>query len=180
MKTKKKRPKNVVKLTRREQKKLKDIVNKGKSGARVIKRARVLIKTDQGVPDKKISEQAEVPMRTIRRIRKRYVTGGLTKALYEDPRSGQPRKLDDKAEAHLVAIACSDSPEGRTHWTLELLQEQMIKDKKVKTISTVALWQYLNNRGIKPWLEKNVVRTGSERGVQEKNGGCTGNLPKTV
>lgn len=170
----------MVTLTAREQKKLKDIVNKGKSGARVIKRARVLLKTNQGMLDKRIAEQTEVPERTIRRIRSRYTAGGLSKALYEDTRPGQPRKLDDKAEAHLVAIACSDSPEGRARWTLELLQERMIKDKKVKTISTVALWHHLKNRGIKPWLEKNVVCSGSERGVQEKNGGRVGNLSKTV
>jgi hypothetical protein len=59
----------------------------------------------------------------------------------------------------LVAIVCSDPPAGNDHWTLELLQKQMIKDKKVKSISTVALWKRLNNRGIKPWREKNAVRS---------------------
>jgi len=96
---------------------------------------------------------------TVQRTREHDRAGGLNRALDDAPRPGQPPKLDDNAEAHLVAIACSDAPEGRDHWTLELLQERMIADKKVKTISTVAIWKHLKKRGIKPWREKNVVHS---------------------
>lgn len=87
---------------------------------------------------------------------------GLTRALYDAARPGQPPKLDDNAEAHLVAIACSDPPQGSDHWTLELLRQRMIQDGKVTDISTVALWKRLKKRGIKPWREKNVVHSHAD------------------
>ena len=52
--------------------------------------------------------------------------GGMDHALYDAPRTGQPPKISDTAEAHLVATACSSPPAGRDHWTLELLQKRMI------------------------------------------------------
>lgn len=150
--------KHIITLSNREELQLHDITRKGKHNVREIKRAHVLLKSFGGMKDKDIAENVGMTVRTIERIRARYTEGGINRALYDAPRPGQPRKLDDKAEAHLVATACSDPPKGSGHWTLELLQEKMIKDKKVKTISTVALWKHLTERGIKPWREKNVVR----------------------
>jgi hypothetical protein len=86
----------------------------------------------------------------------------MDRALYDAARPGQAPKLDTKAEAHLVAIACTDPPEGSDHWTLELLQERMISDGKVDSISTVAIWKHLSKRGIKPWREKNVVHSEAD------------------
>lgn len=154
---KKHQSKHIITLSKREKTILEEITSKGKNNARVIKRAHILLKADQKETDGTIAENLAVSKRTIQRIRTRFVTDGLENALYDAPRTGQPAKLNDKSEAHLIAIACSDPPKGRTRWTLELLQKQMIKDGKVKTISTVAIWSYLTNRGIKPWLEKNVV-----------------------
>jgi|SRR3989344_9035005 len=154
---KKRQPKRAITLSSQERNQLKDITQKGKHSARVIKRARVLLKSGAGLTDKAIADQTDTTISTIERIRYRFFGGGLARALYDAPRTGQPEKLNAKAEAHLIAIACSDPPEGRSRWTLELLQKRIIKDKKVKTISTVAIWEHLRNRGIKPWLEKNVV-----------------------
>lgn len=154
---KKYQPKHTVTLLRREKKILREITTKGRSNARVIKRAYILLKTDCGETDESIAGELNVSKRTVQRVRTNCEADGLESALYDAPRSGQPPKLNDKSEAHLIAIACSGPPKGRNRWTLELLQKRMIKDKKVKTISTVTIWSYLTNRGIKPWLEKNVV-----------------------
>lgn len=156
---KKRQPKHIITLSNQEKNQLKEITRKGKHSARVIKRAQVLLKSESGLTDDEIASQINVVLSTVERIRYRFSEGGIERALYDAPRSGQPEKLDAKAEAHLIAIACSDPPEGRDRWTLELLQKQIIKDKKVKTISTVAIWNHLRNRGIKPWLEKNVVHS---------------------
>ncbi len=156
---KKRQPKHTITLSNQEKNQLKEITRKGKHSARVIKRARVLLKSEGGLIDKEIADQMEVEISTVERIRYRFAEGGITRALYDAPRSGQPGKLDVKAEAHLIATACSDPPEGRSRWTLEMLRKKIIKDKKVKTISTVAIWEHLTNRGIKPWLEKNVVHS---------------------
>lgn len=151
--------KHRVKLSRKEKDQLEDITKKGKHNARVIKRAHILIQSAQNMKDKDIATVVGVSARTVENIRKRFVEGGMKSALYDAPRPGAPRKLDDKVDAYLVATACSSPPDGITHWTLELLQKKLIKDKKIKSISTVALWHHLNERGIKPWREKNVVHT---------------------
>ena len=149
--------KHIITLSSRQKHHLQDITKKGKRNAHVITRTRVLLKSADGWKDTDIAEYAGVSVRTIENIRARYAQGGIDRALYDAPRPGQPPKLDQKGEAHLVAIACSDPPKGRDRWTLELLQKQMIQDKKVSNISTVALWRRLTKRGIKPWREKNVV-----------------------
>ncbi len=155
-----KNQKHIVRLSPRERVQLQTITRKGKSNARVINRARILLESAKGKPAVTVAEIVGVSDRTVERIRSRFSEKGLP-ALYDAPRPGQPKKLDEAAEAHLVALACSDPPEGHDHWTLELLQKQMIEDRKVKTISTVALWNRLTERSIKPWREKNVVRTES-------------------
>lgn len=150
--------KHVIVLSVGERKKVQDITRKGKQSARVIQRAKILLKSADGWKDTDIAAYLETTTRTVESVRARFAAGGLDRALHDAPRSGQPKKLDDKAEAHLVALACSDPPDGRDHWTLELLQRQMVKDKQVKQISDVCILNYLHKRNVKPWVEKNVVR----------------------
>jgi transposase len=146
-----------ITLTRAERATLRTIQRKGHHHARALMRARVLIKSAAGVPQKQIAEDEDINRSTVKDICMRFKVGRLARALYDAPRSGQPPKLDEKAEAHLIALACSDAPEGYDHWTLELLRTQMILDKKVQEISTVALWHRMKDHDIKPWREKNVV-----------------------
>ena len=148
--------KYIVKLSAREQRQIKGIMRKGTHQAQVMKRASVLWKSHQGMKDKDIAAHVGMSERTVSRVRKRYAIQGMERALYDAPRPGQKPVMTDNAEAHLVAIACSDPPHGIHHWTLELLKERMLKDKVVSHISTVAIWHRLNERGIKPWREKNV------------------------
>lgn len=140
-----------------ERTELLSIIRKGKENARVIGRARILVKLNDNISIKTISHDVLVCEKTVKRIRARYVEGGIKRALYDLPRPGQPCKLNQKAEAHLVLLACGEPPKGRERWTLELLQKQMMKDKKVDSISDVCILRYLTNRKIKPWVEKNVV-----------------------
>lgn len=150
-----------IMLTKAERTELRTLLTKGLHHARELMRARVLLKSADGVTQIQIAKDESINRSTVFDICERFGEGGTKRALYDAPRSGQPPKLDDKAEAHLVAIACSDAPDGRDHWTLELLQHKMMKEKHVKSISTVAIWHHLKERGIKPWREKNVVRAES-------------------
>ena len=111
--------------------------------------------------DEDIAADVSLTVRTIERIRQRFTAkdGGLERALHDLPRSGQPPVLDDVKEAKLVAIACSDAPEGYDRWTLSLLREKLIGDKVVNWISLDTIHRQLTDRGIKPWREKNVVRS---------------------
>ena len=92
-----------------------------------MKRAMILLKADEGMTDPQIMAALNVSRPCVERIRKRFVLGGMEKALNEDPRPGQRRKLDGRAEATLLATACSQVPEGHEHWTLRLLAGKMVE-----------------------------------------------------
>lgn len=125
----------IVKLSREEQQTLLDLTRKGEIKARMMKRAMILLKADEGMTDPQIMAALNVSRPTVERIRKRFVEGGLKKALNEDPRPGQKRKLDGRGEAHLVATACSDPPAGHDHWTLRLLAGKLVELSVVDSIS---------------------------------------------
>lgn len=150
--------KHIIKLSDSERERLEAIIRKGKHSARVITRARVLLKTNAEVSDTDIAAEAHIVASTVWRIRKRYHEGGLDRALYDAKRSGTPRALSDEQEARLAAIACTDAPEGHRHWTIELLRDRLIHDKIVDSVATGTIHARLIERGIKPWREKNVVR----------------------
>jgi transposase len=153
------KPKHTIQFSRKELAHIQAITHRGKHNTRVVTRARILLLTSTGEGKDAIAALPGVGRSTVQRTRDQYRAGGLNRALYEAPRPGQPPQLDDHAEAHRVAVACSDPPPGSDHWTLALLQERMMQDGKVQDISTVALWNRLKKRGIKPWREKNVVHS---------------------
>jgi transposase len=148
---------HIIELSQEELSRVHTITHKGAHHARTILRARVLLLSHTGKSKNKISHELTIDPRTVQRIRDRYRSGGIDRALFDAPRPGQPRKLDSKGEAHLIALACSDPPKGRAKWTLELLAEHMVRDKKVESISDVCILSYLTQRNVKPWREKNVV-----------------------
>ena len=115
-----------VELSESERSQSKEVVRRGKSSARRVKRALVLLKADEGLPDHEVASALLISRATVGRVRRRFVNEGLQSALNERPRPGQKRKLDGRQEAHLVAIACSDAPQGHTHWTLQLLADKVV------------------------------------------------------
>ena len=150
---------HTIQLSARERKQLRALTRRGSENARVIKRAQVLLKSHAGKTDQKIAEEVDVTVRTVERIRKRYRSGGVDRALHDAPRPGATPVLDPKQEAYLVALACSDPPKGRKHWTLELLQKRLVRDGTVRSISYGTIYLRLRERGLKPWREKNVVHS---------------------
>lgn len=148
--------KYIVTLEESERIQLKDIVKKGKSSARVISRAYTLLMADNnGKTDKEISQLLDVHEDTVANIRKRYAKEGLEQALFDKPRPGQPVKASPKDEAHLIALACTNPPQGYVHWTLDLLVKRATDEgRKIKRTS---LYNILLRHELKPWREKNVV-----------------------
>jgi len=124
-----------IDLGEEEHKALLEMTRKGKIRARQMKRAMILLKADEGMTDPQIMAALNVSRPCVERIRKRFVLGGMEKALNEDPRPGQRRKLDGRAEATLLATACSQVPEGHEHWTLRLLAGKMVELAVVDAIS---------------------------------------------
>ena len=129
------RKKYLINLKEEERQTLVDKTRKGTLQARQFKRAMILLKANEGMSDPEIMAAVEVSRPTVERIRKRFVEGGLDRALNEDPRPGQKRKLDGRGEAQLIVLACSDAPAGHDHWTLQLLADKLVELKVVDNIS---------------------------------------------
>jgi transposase len=98
--------KYIVELSDEERAELQELTSKGKQAARKMKRAQILLKSGEGWKDKDIIAALNTSRSTVERTRRRYVEGGLEKALNEDPRPGARRKLDGRGEAYLIALAC--------------------------------------------------------------------------
>lgn len=137
------RKKYHVNLNEEEEQTLEEMTSKGTMKVRKFKRAMTLLKANQDKTDAQIMDEIEVSRPTVERIRKRYVEGGLERALNEDPRPGQARKLDGRGEAVLIATACSKAPEGHAQWTLRLLAGKLVELEVVESISHETVRQTL-------------------------------------
>lgn len=143
-----------IHLSKEEVARLTTIIHKGKENTRVITRSRVLLLANDGKKDPEIYTVLSLSAKTPYEIRKRYARGGLQVALYDAPRPGQPRKLNVKQEAKVVAIACTKAPKGYDHWTMDLLTEEVHNQGMV--IGRTAVWKILLRNETKPWRKKNV------------------------
>ncbi len=130
-----------VTLTEEERKELRSMVSVGKAAARKLVRARVLLLADQAEggaakSDPEIIDALGCGRATVERIRKQFVAEGLEETLQPKPSTRiYQRRLDGKAEAHLVAIACGAPPEGRSRWTLRLLGDRLVALGHVDSIA---------------------------------------------
>jgi transposase len=127
--------KYLINLDDEDRQTLLEMTRKGEINARKFKRAMILLKADEGLTDPQIMAALNVSRPCVERTRKRFVADGLERALNEDPRPGQKRKLDGRAEATLIATACSTAPEGHEHWTLRLLAGKLVQLGVVDAIS---------------------------------------------
>ena len=142
--------KYIVRLSGEERKSLKSLVSSGKGPARMFTRARILLKANVGKdgpgwPDEKIADALDVTIQTIERIRKQLVEEGLEAVLSRRKyvQKVSRKKLDGDAEAHLIALACADAPEGYTRWSLRLLADKMVELGYVESISHEAVRRVL-------------------------------------
>jgi len=120
--------KYIVELTAEERQAAQEIITSGKHSARKIRRAQVLLKSDEEWSDSEISEVLEISIPTVERVRKLWVEEGLERALTgRESQRIYARKLDGEQEAHLIALVCSEAPKGHTRWTLSLLADQMVQ-----------------------------------------------------
>jgi transposase len=124
--------KYVVRLIKEEREQIEKLVRRGRAHARSLLYGRILLKADADGPDRwtdeRIADALEVSTATVARQRQRFVEDGLEVALMAK-KPGRPRRrvLDGRAEAHLVALSCSEPPEGRGSWTLRLLADRMVE-----------------------------------------------------
>lgn len=121
-----------VKLSQSERDHLENMVSTGTEKVRKLTRARILLKANAGWSDPEIAQALDVGVSTIERARKRYATEGLEAALNRKPTRRQyEQKIDGEAEAHLIALACGEPPEGYAEWSLRLLAERLVRLEQV-------------------------------------------------
>jgi len=146
------KPTYIVKLKPKEQSKLDKLVHQGKTSARVINRARILLHSHHGKNNKYIAQALSVSITAIINLRRRFQSERLS-SLYDKPRPGRPKKIYGKIEAQLVALACSTPPDGRARWTMRMLADRIVELDLVDSISHKAVWERLKkttlNRGSK-------------------------------
>jgi transposase len=145
-----------VMLSAEQRQQLEEVVGKGKSPAKRIQRARVLLLADEEHPDgrwhdKQIAKILGIHRNTVARIRWRFVEQG-GEAINRKPRESPPiaPKLDGRQEAQLVALCCSPPPEGRAVWTLSLLVDALIRRGVVTQISRETVRKTLKKTSLAP------------------------------
>jgi len=140
--------KYIVTLTQPERDELTDIVKKGTNAAK-IRRSHILLGADASAEGKQMTDRAinkaySVSIRTIERLRERFVQEGFEIALNGKPAGApKPRKIDGDVEAHLIALTRSKAPDGYKQWTLRLLADKMVELNYIDTISHESVRQVL-------------------------------------
>lgn len=141
--------KYIVSLTAEERDELEHLTTTGKVAAYKMNHARILLKADRnqeggGWTDEAISQALDISVATIERVRQRFVETSLAAALTRQVQhQRKPRRLDGEQEAHLIAITCSEAPEGQARWSLRLLAERMVELEYVERVSHETIRQTL-------------------------------------
>ena len=138
-----------VTLTQQEREELEQMISRGKSDARKLAHARVLLQANEsqdapGRTDEQIAEALNLSTRTIERVRERFVEQGFEAALVPAPSKRiYSRRLDGKQEAKLIALACSKPPAGKKRWTLRLLADEAVEMEIAPSLSHETVRQTL-------------------------------------
>jgi transposase len=144
-------PKYQVLLSEKDRHKLEAITSKGRTSARILKRAQILLKADQSLghclKNDEIAEMLEVSPGTVQNMRERYCKEAL-KCLYDKPRPGRPRIIDGEIEAKMISIACSEPPKGRERWTIRMITKRLIELECLENISHQGVYKRLKQMNL--------------------------------
>ena len=124
-----------VRLSTQEKGRLRQMIRSGRSSSQAITRARILLKTDEGWTASQVASALDISERTVFRAKRRYAEEGLDEVLRHHNQANRHQKVDDRVEAHLIALACSPAPEGHEHWTLRLLAGKAVELGLVESLS---------------------------------------------
>jgi transposase len=152
------RPALRIEVAPKDQKELTRILSGGVQQVRVVRRTLALLHLAEGVSAPRISSMVRLTAQAIRNVARRYQKGGLQAALYEKHRLGAAAVLDASQKQRIIAMVCSEPPEGRARWTVRLVVQEAIKRKWVPRVGRETIRILLLDHDLKPWREKNVVR----------------------
>jgi len=114
---------------------LTNLTKTGNRNSREFERAYILLALDKGKKQNEIEDFYNVSRITVWRVKRNYMNGGVERALQDEQRSGQPIKYDDKVKADIIALACSQAPEGRSRWTIRLMEKTLRLEYGLETIN---------------------------------------------
>jgi len=138
------------------------MISKGKYKHTRLKRAQILLGADESEGGKKMKDEPislayDVGLRTIERTRQRFVEEGLEIALHGKPRPvNVPIKMDGELESQLIAMACSEAPEGYQRWTVKLLTEGLIEKGYVAQLSEETVRLTLKKTNLSPGVRSTL------------------------
>jgi putative transposase len=151
-----------IEVTTRDRKVLRKLLSGGIQQVRLVLRAVALLQLAKGVSAPRIAGMVPLTAQAIRKIGHRYQEGGLERALYEKQRPGAEALLEDRQKQRIIAMVCSDPPEGFARWTVRLVAEEAVKRRLVPRVGRETIRILLLSHDLKPWREKNVVRGGTQ------------------
>lgn len=142
-----------VQLSTSERQQLEAFVKHGHKSARQINRARILLLADAHIRDEDIAATLGISLPTIYKMRKKYccnTAAPLLDLLKDQPRSGQPLKVDHRVNTHVAMIACSAPPEGRARWTLQMIADKLVALQIVDSICQESVRKALKKTSSNP------------------------------
>jgi hypothetical protein len=155
------------------------LIKNTKSGdwsPREVKRAQILLKADKNRPDAKedweIAEELDCNQWTVTKLRMRFTQGRIN-VIHDRPRTGRPRIIDGDVEAHIIAVACSEAPEGRERWTLRLIAG------KVVTLTDVETCSYGSVRNVLKKTNLNLGKRKNGKSLQKQTTNLSGEWKKS-
>ena len=155
-----------VRLSKQHQIELQQMLRGGIQQVRVVLRALALSRLSAGQTAAQAAATVGLTAKAVREIGWRYEQGGLERALYEKARPGARPVLDAGPRQRIIAMVCSNPPEGYARWTVRLIAEEAVKRKLVPQVGRETIRVLLQSHDLKPWREKNVVRGGTQPGVR--------------
>lgn len=147
-----------VKLPKSDERSLVQLLRSGMQQVRVVLRSLSLLQLSGGDSAPVIARRLRLTPKTVRDIGRRYLEGGVDRAIYERPRQGARPVLSPTEQQRIIAMACSDAPDGRARWTVRLIAEEAIKRKLVPKVGRETIRILLESHDLKPWRGKQVVR----------------------
>ena len=147
-----------VRLPKRDREKLDEVLSGGIQNVRTVLRALALRHLHDGKAVSEVAANVRLTPKAVREIGRRYEDSGLEQALYDKRRPGAAALLEGSQKQRIIAMVCSDPPEGRARWTVRLVAEEAVKQRLVPRVGRETIRILLLHHDLKPWREKNVVR----------------------
>jgi transposase len=165
-----------VHVSPKDLRELRSLLRAGIQQVRVVLRAIALEQLAAGLTAPTVSRIVHLSPQAVRQIAHRYLEGGLERALYEHQGRGAKELLEASEKQRIIAMVCSQPPEGQARWTVRLIAEEAVKRKLIPRVGRETIRVLLLHHEFQPWREKNVVRGPTGPRLHRKDGGRLGDV----